>query len=69
VLPVGSIVSDVTSGAGLMAASIAIFGFLLQSPAALAGRDDEAVRVATVVGGLLGFGIAVTILVVGYLLW
>jgi hypothetical protein len=52
-----------------MAASIAIFGFLLQVPAALARKDDQAVRVATVLGGLLGLGIAMTILVVGYLAW
>ena len=65
---VGLIVSDVTGGAGLMAASIAVCGFLLQAPTALARKDDHAVRVATVLGGLVGFAIATTILGVGYLL-
>lgn len=68
-LPIGSIVSDVTSGAGLMAASIAVFGFLWQAPAALARKDDQAVRVATVAGGLFGLAIAMAILLAGYLIW
>ncbi|MGN6275781.1 MAG: hypothetical protein ACTHNP_07605 [Solirubrobacterales bacterium] len=68
-LPIGSIIGDVTSGAGLMAASIAVFGFLWQAPAALARKDDQAVRVATAAGGLFGLSIAMTILVAVYLIW
>ncbi len=68
-LPVGSIVSDATSGAGFMAASIAVFGFLWQAPAALARKDDQAVRVATVLGGLVGLGFAMAVLLAGYLIW
>ena len=53
-LPVGSIIGDFASGAGLVAASIAIGGFLMQVPSALAKADDKSVRAATVVGGLIG---------------
>jgi hypothetical protein len=52
VLPVGSIISDFASGAGLIAACIAVGGFLMQAPPALAKADDKAVRAAAVVGGL-----------------
>jgi hypothetical protein len=38
----------------LAAASIAIGGFLMQAPSALAKADDKSVRAATVVGGLIG---------------
>jgi len=48
-----------------MAASIAIFGFLLQAPAALARKEDQAVREATVAGGLFGFVIATVIILFG----
>jgi hypothetical protein len=66
VLPLGSIlVSDAASAAGFMAASIAIFGFLLQAPAALARKEDQAVREATVAGGLFGFVIATVIILFG----
>jgi len=54
VLPVGSIINDFASGAGLGGACIAIGGFLMQVPSALAKADDKSVRAATVVGGLIG---------------
>jgi uncharacterized membrane protein len=57
VFPVGSIASSAASAFGLMAAAIAVCGFLLQAPAALVGKEDRAVR-AAVVGGLFGFLIA-----------
>jgi hypothetical protein len=69
VFPVGSIIGDATSGAGLVAAFIAVFGFLWQAPAALARKDDQAVRVATVAGGLFGLAIAMAILLADYLFW
>jgi hypothetical protein len=56
-------VSDAASAAGFMAASIAIFGFLLQAPAALARREEQEVRVAT--GGLFGFVIAIAVILLG----
>jgi hypothetical protein len=47
---------------GLMAAAIAVFGFLSHAWPVIAGRDETAVRRATVVGGLGGFVTAVLIL-------
>lgn len=67
--PIGSIIGDVTSGAGLVAAFIAVFGFLWQAPAALARKDGQTIRVATVAGGLFGLAIAMAILLAGYLIW
>jgi hypothetical protein len=37
-----------------MAAAIAVFGFLIQAPAALARKDEQTLRATTVVGGLVG---------------
>lgn len=51
-----------------MAAAIAVFGFLMQAPPSLARKDDQTVRVATVVGGLMGFGVAMVILTADYLI-
>jgi len=62
VLPVGSFVSDATSGGGLLATAIAICGFLGQAAPALRRRDDQTVRALTVVGGLVGFAIGIGIL-------
>jgi hypothetical protein len=66
-LPVGSLVSDFASGAGLVAACIAVCGFLMQIPPALARADDKSVRAATVVGGLAGLLIAVALIAVAVL--
>jgi hypothetical protein len=65
VLPVGSIVNDAASSVGFMAASIAVGGFLLQAVPTLNRRKDEDVRAAAVAGGLVGFFIAVAIMVFG----
>jgi len=48
-----------------MAAAIAVCGFLLQVPSALARKDDEAVRAAMVTGGLFGFLISLGIVLLG----
>lgn len=66
-LPIGSFATDAAGVAGFMAATIAVCGFLIQAPSALARKDDQAVRVATVIGGLVGFGIAMAILAVDHL--
>lgn len=66
-LPVGSLISSATAVLGLMAAAIAVFGFIWQAPFALARRGDQAVRAATVVGGLVGFGAATAAVIVDYL--
>ncbi|MGN6557486.1 MAG: hypothetical protein ACTHLH_05695 [Solirubrobacterales bacterium] len=64
-LPVGSFVNDVAGSVGFMAASIAVGGFLLQALPTLNRRGDEDVRAAAVTGGLVGFFIAVAIIVIG----
>jgi hypothetical protein len=67
VLPVGTFTSDATGVVGFMAAAIAVFGFLWQAPPALAQKEDRAVRAATIIGGLVGFGFATATAIVGYL--
>jgi len=62
VLTAGSIINDFASGAGFAAASIAISGFLMQAPSALAKADDKSVRAATVVGGLVGFSLSASVI-------
>ena len=58
-LPAGSLASNAAGALGLMAAAIAVFGFLTQAPAALARKSDQTLRAATVVGGLVGFFVAI----------
>ena len=62
-LPVGSLISDAATGVGLLAASIAVFGFLGQVQPALTHREDPAVRAATIVGGLLGLFVGISIII------
>jgi uncharacterized membrane protein len=66
VLPVGSFTNDATGVFGFIAAAIAVFGFLGQAPSAIAKKEDSAVRAATVIGGLVGLGFALTVVLVGY---
>jgi hypothetical protein len=68
VLPVGSFIGDAASGAGLVAACIAVGGFLMQVPPALAKADEKSVRAATVVGGLVGLVVAVLLVATGVLI-
>ena len=62
-LPVGSLSSNAASAFGLTAASIAVFGFLIQAPAALARKDELTLRATTVVGGLVGLLVALGIII------
>jgi hypothetical protein len=62
VLPVGSFIGDAASVAGFLAATIAVFGFLGQAGPALRRQGDLEVRAATVVGGLVGFLSAISLL-------
>jgi hypothetical protein len=62
VLPVGFTVVDATNVIALMAASIAVCGFLGQVWPALTRQGDQEVRAATGVGGLVGFAIAMAII-------
>jgi len=67
VLPVGTFISDAASGAGLVAACIAVGGFLMQAPPALAKADDRSVRAAAVVGGIAGLIVAAMLVLVSAL--
>jgi hypothetical protein len=59
----GSIASSVATDAGLTAASIAIFGFLVHAGPALRGAPEGRLRWATTVGGLAGLGVALLVIV------
>lgn len=67
-LPVGTLIDDAANSAGLTAACIAVCGFLLQAPSALAKADDKSVRAATVVGGLAGLVLAVGLITTAVML-
>jgi hypothetical protein len=51
---VWSIASNVATGAGLVAAAIAVTGFVFHAGPALSGGPEERLRRATVIGGLIG---------------
>jgi purine-cytosine permease-like protein len=57
------VVNDLASGAGFLAAMIAVCGFLGQAWPALTQKDDQTVREATVVGGLFGLFAAVVVVI------
>jgi len=63
------LINDFASGAGFVAACIAVCGFLVQAPPALVKADERSVRAATVVGGIVGLfiatGLTVLAIVVG----
>jgi hypothetical protein len=50
-----SIASSFATGVGLLAAAIAVGGFLSHVRPALSGASEQAIRGATVVGGVIGF--------------
>ncbi|HEX5762077.1 MAG TPA: hypothetical protein VFY04_03040 [Solirubrobacterales bacterium] len=58
-----STVSQFAEGSGFIAATIAICGFLAHVPRALSGAEEVALRRATAGGGLIGFVLAVAIVV------
>jgi hypothetical protein len=58
----GSLVINLATGMGLVAASVAVFGFLLHVAPVLSGASEEAVRRATVAGGLIGVGLSVFVI-------
>ncbi|HET7454319.1 MAG TPA: hypothetical protein VFJ76_02250 [Solirubrobacterales bacterium] len=62
-LPVGTLISDFAAGAGLVAACIAVCGFLMQIPPALVKADERSVRAATVVGGIGGLFLAAALII------
>jgi hypothetical protein len=64
VLPAGTLINDLASGAGFVAACIAVCGFLMQIPPALAKADEKSVRAATVVGGMVGLFLAAALVAI-----
>ncbi len=56
-----SLFNDAATSAGFIAASIAVGGFLSHAQPALAGKDEQAVKSATVLGGLGGFVVAASV--------
>jgi hypothetical protein len=50
----GSLVGGAATLTGLVAAAIAVTGFLAHAGPALAGKSDDNLRRATVIGGLIG---------------
>lgn len=65
-LTMASIFNDAATGAGFMAASIAVGGFLAHMRPALAGEDDQAVSSATIRGGIGGLLAATLISLVAF---
>jgi hypothetical protein len=59
--------SNAVTGFGLTAAAIAVGGFLAHVRPALAGDDEQRLREATVIGGLGGIAVAVTVMVLSAL--
>jgi hypothetical protein len=62
-LVVGTILSQSVTVIGLAAGAIAVGGFLGHARPALAGKHEEALRRATVIGGLTGIAGACLIIV------
>lgn len=63
-----TLMNDSATACGLMAAAIAVCGFLMHAKPALQGRDEEDLRRLTVVGGICGFAVAV-LLTVASIAW
>jgi hypothetical protein len=58
---------DAATGAGLLAAAIAVCGFVAHVRPALSGADERELREATVKGGLAGIAIAGLVIVLSAL--
>ena len=58
-MPVSAVlITDAAAGIGPAAGFIAVGGFLAHARPVLAGKDDRAIRSATVIGGLGGLAVA-----------
>jgi hypothetical protein len=53
-MAVASLINDSASGAGFLAAAIAVGGFIAHIGPALSGKREERIRQATVIGGIVG---------------
>lgn len=60
---VGALFLDAAAGAGMLAAAIAVGGFLAHAGPTFFGADEKKIREATVVGGLGGLLVALVIIV------
>lgn len=60
VLPLGSMINDGAALIGFMAGAIAVGGFLAHTRPVPQKRGEQEIRVATVIGGLIGLGFALT---------
>jgi hypothetical protein len=57
------IVSEFATGAGFLAAAIAVGGFIAHIGPGLSGASEERLRQATVIGGTAGLGFAGLVMV------
>jgi hypothetical protein len=62
-----TLMSDAATAVGLMAATIAVGGFVMHAKPALAGRDEDELRRLTVVGGILGCFVALLLILISIL--
>ena len=65
---VDALLSQFATGAGLMAAGIAVGGFVFHAGPALTGAGETDLRRATVGGGLIAMGIAMGLIVLSVIL-
>lgn len=65
---VATIQNQFAAGLGLIAAAIAVFGFIAHAPSALSGAHDRRLREATVSGGIVGLCVAVVVIVLSALM-
>jgi len=68
VSPVASIAADFGTVVGVFAGAIAVAGFLAHANPVLIGSSEEAVRKATVIGGLGGCALGVFVVVLSALI-
>jgi hypothetical protein len=61
-LVIGSIASDFATLVGLVAGLIAVGGFVGHAPSVLQGATEERTRRATVIGGLAGSVLGVSVM-------
>jgi hypothetical protein len=59
---VSSIVQAASTGAGLIAASIAVCGFIFHAGPALAGASEAELRQRTITGGLCGIAVSIFVI-------
>jgi hypothetical protein len=62
-LVVADVMNDFASGAGFLAAAIAVGGFIAHIGPAFSGWSEERLRQATVAGGIGGLCFAVSVIV------